>query len=101
MEEGGGTEVDHVGEGGETEVDHAGEGSGTEVDHAGEGGGTEVDHAGEGGESFSEGNDSGQEVEHELGLILITLKNEILHAFNHLTEELLRRTKMFKFLIYV
>ncbi len=81
MEEGGGTEVDHVGEDGETEVDHAGEGSGTEVDHAGEG-----------GESFSEGNDSGQEVEHELGLILITLKTKILHAFNHLTEELLRRT---------
>ena len=63
----------------------------------GEGGGTEVDHAGEGGDSSSEGNDSGQEVEHELELVLITLKTD----HNSSYEELLRRTKMFKFLIYV
>lgn len=41
------------------------------------GGWVHEDHAGKGGDSSSEGNDSGQEVEHELGLVLVVNLNKL------------------------
>ena len=41
------------------------------------GGWVHEDHAGEGGDSSSDGNDSGQEVEHELGLVLVVNLNKL------------------------